>query len=333
MSELLSIIVPVYNGEDSISRCLDSIYRQKYPNIELIIIDDGSTDNSYEYIEKYIKENVKNNICASVYRNENQGVSKTRNYGIEISKGNWITFIDQDDYIDDNYCDNYMSYINNKDVDIVVGGYERVSQDGKKIRSVTLKGDIWDQYMIVSPWAHIYRKSFIQKFRISFLNTYIGEDVYFNMTAYACTNKVEILKYDCGYKWVFNDESVSNSKQNKVSDRNNPLYLLEAIHKFYDDMPTKCCIDEKIKEYFFIRYIIWYELFTVKGSKKSEYLQRLDVIYNWLSCKYPNYLNNIYIYKKIKGEEGKIHFIILVLIMLKRINLHNFILAIFTDKR
>lgn len=333
MSKLLSIIVPIYNGKKSIYRCLDSIYRQTYSNLELILIDDGSKDDSYEYVNKYIEERKNTNIVVKIYRNTNQGVSKTRNFGINIATGEWITFIDQDDYIDDNYCDSYMSFINECDADIVVGGYERVSEAGEEIRKVVLKDDVWDSYMVVSPWAHIYKKSFLIEHNLHFLSTYIGEDVYFNLTAYACTKKIAILKENCGYKWVFNKDSVSNSKQNKVSEKNNPLFLLKSIHAFYKEMEIENCIDNQIREYFFIRYVIWYELFTVKGSCKIEFLDRMNEIFSWLQKEYPDYLKNPYTKRKIKGEDGKIFLSVVVMLNLKKLHLDKFFLSIFTDKR
>lgn len=93
--KLVSIIIPVYNAEKYISRCLDSIINQSYKNIQIIVIDDGSTDNGVLILDKYKEDD--NRI--SVYRTENRGVSYARNLGIEKAKGEYFVFVDADDFV------------------------------------------------------------------------------------------------------------------------------------------------------------------------------------------------------------------------------------------
>lgn len=94
-SEIVSIIVPVYNSERYIDRCLNSLVNQTYPNIEIIIINDGSTDNSLDIIMDYAEKD--NRI--TIYNQSNQGVSAARNLGLEKTNGKYITFVDSDDYV------------------------------------------------------------------------------------------------------------------------------------------------------------------------------------------------------------------------------------------
>lgn len=97
--------------------------------------------------------------------------------------GEWIGFIDQDDYISRDYIKKYVLSIQNSEksgykVDVLVGGYDRVADNGKVIRHEVLKGKNWDKYVVVSPWAHLYRRQFLIDNNIYFLETKIGEDVF-----------------------------------------------------------------------------------------------------------------------------------------------------------
>ena len=117
---LISIIVPVYNTEKYIECCLDSIMKQDYPNFEVILVNDGSTDESGIIIQKY-KEKYKN---ISYIKQENKGVGAARNAGIKVAKGDYISFVDSDDLIMEDYCSHLLSIIG--DADIVVAGREKI---------------------------------------------------------------------------------------------------------------------------------------------------------------------------------------------------------------
>ena len=119
MKYLVSIIVPMYNSEKYIVRCIDSLLEQSYENIEIIVVDDGSSDNSVEIIKKY------NDNRINIYQKRNEGVSATRNLGIEKSNGDFLLFVDSDDYVskdivkvmlDKINSENSMILCNNKEI-------------------------------------------------------------------------------------------------------------------------------------------------------------------------------------------------------------------------
>lgn len=125
---LVSIVIPVYNCEKYISKCIESILKQTYTNFEVIIINDGSTDNTSQEIEKYNDERIKLHCI------KNNGVSNARNKGIELSKGEYITFIDADDYIAENHLEKLVFLIKKYNVDIIrFNAYEQKNNKIKKI--------------------------------------------------------------------------------------------------------------------------------------------------------------------------------------------------------
>lgn len=119
MKELISIIVPIYNAEKYLKRCLDSILNQSYQNIEIILINDASTDRCDEICEQYSKQYSQ----IKYLKNSNQGVSESRNIGIEIASGSYITFVDSDDYIEKDHIETLVEDVYIYKSDVIVGNY------------------------------------------------------------------------------------------------------------------------------------------------------------------------------------------------------------------
>lgn len=128
LSSKLSIIIPTYNCEKYIKRCIESLIIQKYINIEIIVIDDGSTDNTFDICNLESKKDSR----IKIFRKKNNGVSSARNLGIEKATGEYIFFIDSDDYIEDNTIEECMKIIEDNDIDILKFGYYRECGKYKK---------------------------------------------------------------------------------------------------------------------------------------------------------------------------------------------------------
>ncbi len=131
---LISVIVPVYNVEKYLDECVESILNQTYTNFELLLIDDGSTDNSGKMCDDLAKKDPR----IKVLHQENQGLSATRNNGIKVSKGELLYFIDSDDYIDKNLFKDCVDSFKNNDVEIVIFGTTKIS-NGKELKTSDVK--------------------------------------------------------------------------------------------------------------------------------------------------------------------------------------------------
>ena len=149
----VSVIVPVYNTELYLERCLNSILNQTFKDIELIIVNDNSNDNSHKIIETFINEN--NNI-KYIDNKENKGVSNCRNEAIKISSGEYILFIDSDDYLDENMIETMYNEASNNDLDIAMCGYFVDYEDGNtQNRIINLdENRIYSGYEILSEILH-----------------------------------------------------------------------------------------------------------------------------------------------------------------------------------
>ena len=121
MNELISIIVPIYNVENYLRQCLDSIQNQTYQNFECLLINDGSPDNSADICREYLEKDSR----FKYFEKENGGVSSARNLGIECSGGTYITFIDADDWVDSDYLEVLYNALIDENADISVSTYKR----------------------------------------------------------------------------------------------------------------------------------------------------------------------------------------------------------------
>ena len=130
----ISIVVPIFNVEAWLSRCLNSIHQQTYRNFEVLLIDDGSTDNSSSICKNFLKKDSR----FKYFRKKNGGLSDARNYGLDCAKGKYIIFIDSDDYIEPEYVKTLYSNIQDTNADVAICGFNRVNENGKLIDSNNL---------------------------------------------------------------------------------------------------------------------------------------------------------------------------------------------------
>ena len=177
----ISIIVPVYNAATTLNECVDSILSQEFKDFELILVNDGSKDNSPAICDEYAAKD----RHVQVFHKENGGVSAARNFGLEYAKGEWITFIDADDYITLGYFDGIVDC----DEDILIKGYRKFDHSGevaerKAEELLRLSGfpDLLSQYvtdsLLRAPWAKFYKRSLIGNLRFM-TDMKIGEDAWF----------------------------------------------------------------------------------------------------------------------------------------------------------
>lgn len=208
----LSIIIPVYNCENYLNKCLESIVSEivDEDNIEILVIDDGSTDNSsliYNKYKKYIK----------IYKNENHGVSYTRNYGIKMAVGNYIMFVDSDDYLEKGWFTNIKEELNNQN-DIVFFNDLLNKADLNKAELIKHALGFYrkQNIYISSPCGRIFKKDILIRNNIFFIENIInGEDMLFNIE---CIIKANRIKYagNSFYCYRINTGSATHNFNKKI---------------------------------------------------------------------------------------------------------------------
>lgn len=311
----VTLIIPVYNSEEHISKCLDSILNQTYKDYEIQVVNDGSKDNSQKIINEY-KEKYSDKIIS--IEQQNKGVSKTRNESILRSNGKYIMFIDNDDYLDKDYIETFVKEIESGDYDAVIGGYRRINENEKVLKQLKLQDEEWSKYMIMAPWAKIYKKQYLIDNNITFLVNNLGEDMYFNLKA-LLLGKVKSIEY-IGYNWFFNTKSVSNTIQKNITQ----LQVYELLNSCYNMLNENGLLNKNYEmiEAHFIKYVIWLILFSTKKLDYKTISQEYDKLFKWLKEKFPNYeKNKVISFTKPKAEILSIKIIVKIFIFAKKIHL------------
>lgn len=287
---LVSVIVPVYNVAQFLEECIQSILKQDFEDFELILINDGSTDNSGEICNKYtsIDERVK------VFHKENGGVSSARNLGIEKAKGKWITFIDSDDTIQENY---FKGLISNLDSDWVLLKIEREISFIKEMdmgnKSYSLN-EFVNSYFLYPHFPESCAKFFkldIIKSNDLFFNTVLkfGEDSLFNLR-YIKFCKIISTSNKSGYNYKNAKDGLSKLKYDLKNDYN----LYNLIDQELDLNYYPLFFREKTISIPLSRYVI--TLYKNQQLNKIERKQKLKICIE----KYYNVHLSIYTNPKIK---------------------------------
>lgn len=252
-SILVSIVVPVYNTEKYIERCIQSILRQTYKNFELILIDDGSSDDSGKICDRYSEQDER----IKVIHNANEGVSSARNFGLNIACGEWVTFIDADDWIREDTLECLKNQTNKND--IICFSYSEIYpnktvQRGKhsgefqinrdEIRKLELKiidknlklDEKYEGMKITVPWGKFIKRKFLQRNNIKFIKNLYGEDMIFNLYCFHLSSEIKYI--DEPYYYYFHQkQSLYNGYRKGVYNEleNMTNEMEKFIQTYYDD--------------------------------------------------------------------------------------------------
>ncbi len=219
MNKIITIIIPIYNAQKYVKRCIESVCNQSYKNLEILCLNDGSTDNTLEILNELSDERIK------IINKKNSGVSDTRNYGINISKGKYIMFLDADDFLEKNYIEKMYSAIKNTNSDLIISGYKEINKNTFVEKSI-FKNKKENQFDITYPnyleyyftsfefnpcWKQLIKKDLIIDNNIYFdKNIKYGEDLLFSICCYKFSQKTTYIK-EYGYSYFKNESSVMNN--------------------------------------------------------------------------------------------------------------------------
>ncbi len=245
---LISLIIPCYNAEGSLQRCLDSVIQQTYSNLEIIIVDDGSTDGTSKIYQTFLNEDQR----IKVLKQDNAGVSRARNQGIKSATGEYICFVDADDWVEANYCFelHHLLTSENADIAIIEAAYEdengtvvfkkAISNEkileGKRALALLLEDDIIQSH----PWGKLYKSSLFKNVDFP-VNLKCFEDY---STLFKIFDKaVKVVKSNKAlYHYIQHDNSLSHDLSPKTS-----YYFYMAIMEVFTFWQCKTDIKNKGK--------------------------------------------------------------------------------------
>ena len=358
----VSIIIPVYNARGYLSRTAGDLLHQSFRGIEVIFVDDGSTDGTGQILDRIAAKDKR----VRVLHKENGGTARARNAGMKAASGEYLMFMDDDDRITRSHVQEYASAIKETGADIVIGGYQRVTPDGKVLFTRRLMrgrrqvrserwgspsgregihddsavspgrisihddsaistgcigcgkggthGPSWLAYISSSPWAKIYRRSFVEACGAHFLEYPYGEDVYFHMGLLAANPRIAYSS-SVSYGWVDRKESISNTIHRGMHEEANVFPLLNQVLKVHPQRG-------EFFRYFMYRHCA-YHIYTAGRDAEPEKLkQEIKLCHEWLKR---NHLLSVLspLSPKLEGEILRDRIAVLVIRWMFRLHMES----------
>jgi len=263
----ISIIIPIYNVEKYLARCLDSVISQTYKNLEIILVNDGSKDNSLKICKNYQKRDSRIIIIDKI----NEGVSVARNTGIEAANGKYIGFVDPDDWIEPVMYENMYNTIEKYKCSIAFCNYSKDKKTRRSFKTIKVKKDVLEKLDIInelianmigiddifpkyysvmgSVWRCLYSRDFLNKFELRFKpGITIMEDLLFNVQALICCDKV-CIDHGYYYHYMINKTSSLHTYNKKMWQDN------IDVHNKLEEILKEAELDEYLRNRLDLRYI------------------------------------------------------------------------------
>ena len=297
----VSVIVPVYNVEKYLDRCLNSLVKQTLKEIEIIVVNDGSPDNSQVIIDKYVKK-YKNVTC---YKKENGGLSDARNYGIERCNGEYIAFVDSDDYVDKDMFEKLYDKASSGNFDLVCCNFDYVDDDsnfigdGKSLIDTDVTDDAIRKCMLdiyPTAWNKLYKRSLFES-GIRFKKGVWYEDVEFLYRLFPYIKAIGVVE-DKLYHYVQREGAITKTFDERLYhyiDNWNGIVTYYRDNNFYDDYVKEL-------EFCYVRYL--YATFVKQATNYSDcvkYNEAVKAAITNVRMNFPNYRRNKYFYRNLKG--------------------------------
>ena len=255
----ITIVVPLYNAQPYIEKCLDSIFNQTIKDIECIVVDDGSTDNGFDLCLDYSRK--ENRL--RVFHIEKSGVCKARNIGIKEARGNWITFIDSDDYIDSDYLESFMSFLHPETFCVhralkkihVDGHIEEIGISNKNVYASNNSSDNYillnkNFLLLASSCFKMFSKDILRRNNIAFDESITCVEDRIFVADYLLADEVKGITFidECGYNYVMHEGSSTTVTPplRMYADASLRWYhLIEKLNRKYNILESNIILKQK----------------------------------------------------------------------------------------
>ncbi|MWX42503.1 glycosyltransferase family 2 protein, partial [Francisella tularensis] len=242
--ELITLVIPIYNIENYLGRCLDSVINQTYKDLEIILVNDGSTDNSLEICESYAKEDSR----IKIINKNNGGLSSARNVGLDACKGDYVTFIDSDDWVSLDYIEILYKNIIDNNADISIINAIKVKSQNNDFTLKEQKNLLHtyfssiefalDNTLPVMACAKLYKTKLFENLRFTNSIVFEDEDIMYRLLYHA--NKIVCTDY-IGYFYFQRPTSITSSKkkrQNIIKSSDSLIFVLTKKEQFFKGKTT-----------------------------------------------------------------------------------------------
>lgn len=284
----ISIIVPIYNAEKYLNKCLDSLVNQTKKELEFILVNDGSTDKTEEIIKTYKDKRIK------YFKNKNQGIGKTRNFGIEKATGKYIMFLDSDDYFREDACEILYNKVEKNHADLGICDFYKIYDSGveEKIKLLSFKPTTLEKTpslvneINLAPWNKIYSKELITKNKLKFVENLKYEDAPFVIETFCRAKKIIKIDEYLNY-YLIHGNSETTVRDKRCFDI---LKIIDLIRKNTNDEEY---LQDEINK-LTVRIITNYTIQQRNQSDKNVGMEFIDKAFSYLEKEVPDYKNNKY---------------------------------------
>ena len=284
----ISIIVPIYNAEKYLNKCIKSLINQTKEELEFILVNDGSTDTSEEIIKSYKDKRIK------YFKNPNQGIGKTRNFGIAKATGKYIMFLDSDDYLREDACKVLYDKAEEEKLDLVICDFYRVEEDKpleeikmKEFNNTTLKENknlLLD--INLSPWNKLYKRSLLEKNKIKFVEDLKYEDAPFVIEAMDKAKKIGLVNKSLNY-YVIHNNSETTVRDKRVFDI---IEIVDRIRKYFSNRKEYTEVVDKLS----VRILTNYTIQQRVQEDEEAAMTFIDRAFQYMKENIPDYKDNKY---------------------------------------
>lgn len=301
----VSMIVPVYNVEIYLRKCLDSLVNQSFKDMEIIVVNDGSTDSSNEIIQEYAHQyhNIK------VIQKTNGGLSSARNLGVKISQGEYIGFVDSDDYIEEKMIEVMYNKAISKDFDLVMCDFNEIHDDSILPYTCHLSEDLFSKddikkHMVdyyPSAWNKLYKRWIFDV--VQFKEGIWFEDVEMGYRMLPYLNRIGVL-HEHFYNYLIRKGSITSTVDLRIYhyiDNWNGIVNYYKQKKLYEKYHDEL-------EYCYVRYLFATFIKTAAKYDKKEYNKAVQKAIEEVKIHFPDYKKNQYLIKKSLKNQYLIHF-------------------------
>lgn len=300
---MISVIIPVYNAEKYIDRCLSSVLSQDYENYEIIAVNDGSTDGSLKRLQSY-GDKIK------LFDKPNGGVSSARNLGIKMCSGDFITFLDADDcFGNDGYLTGLAENANEANV-LPCAANDKLKADGRyldtDIKTEYLKSRYCEflDYDICAVWGKLYKKSVIERYALLFdENIKFGEDGIFNLQYFSHIENMRFVQ-SASYCYMREIGSCTNSVRKQLFDEYKVIYsyLSEFLGDEYGEEATRY-----LQRVSCDCAVTFYNYYRCKDISEAEFSALITEISEFNECKKPladmGFVKNLFLRKLLRNKK------------------------------
>lgn len=301
MNGLISVIVPVYNVEQYLHRCVDSILNQTYSNLKLILVDDGSCDASGKICDEYAS----NDSRVEVIHQENQGVSSARNAGIRCSQGEYITFVDADDELTENALDIAVKYIKDNSADVVCYGWKVIDEETHTVAEKFDEFKVYDdKYFVIEkilenysafgggyPWNKVWKKSAFAQITCFDQSMWYFEDLDWVIKMMLVIERMVVCP-QCLYKYYYRETSATHSTS-KAQGRE------VSYHRAIQSIINQLSVNVDLQSRFASKY--YPEIVNgIIGARQNNYTELKDMLVQKLTENKKDIFNSLSFSMKLR---------------------------------